>query len=62
MAEHAFKPVYSLDPDPFYLRIWAAIRDLASAIGLFAADRLEHRPLAVSVACAAALWTGVWLL
>jgi multicomponent Na+:H+ antiporter subunit A len=62
MAEHAFKPVYSLDPDPFYLRIWAAIRDLARAIGRFAADRLEERPLAVSVGCAAALWTGVWLL
>ena len=32
MAEHAFKPVYSLDPDPLYLRIWAVIRDFAATL------------------------------
>jgi multicomponent Na+:H+ antiporter subunit A len=62
MAEHAFKPVYSLDPDPFYLRIWATIRDSSAAVGRFAATRLERSPIAVGVICAAALWTLVWLL
>lgn len=62
MAEHAFKPVYSLDPDPFYLRIWATVRDSAAALGRYAADRMERRPLRVGVACAAAFWTLVWLL
>jgi multicomponent Na+:H+ antiporter subunit A len=62
MAEHAFKPVYSLDPDPFYLRVWAAVRDSSAALGRFAADWMERRALAVGVTCAAALWTLVWLL
>jgi len=61
MAEAAFKPVYSLDPDPLYLRIWAAIRDFAAAVGRVATARLErHAPAAVA-ACTAAVCLGVWL-
>jgi len=62
MAEAAFKPVYSLDPDPLYLRIWAGIRDFARAAGRFAAGRLERHAPAVVVACTAGLCAGVWLL
>ena len=62
MAEAAFKPVYSLDPDPLYLRIWAAIRDFTRAAGRFAAEHVQrHAPVAV-VACAAAFCVFVWLL
>ena len=62
MAEAAFEPVYSLDPDPLYLRIWAAIRDFAATVGRFAAGRLARHAPAVVVACTAALCAGVWLL
>lgn len=55
MAEHAFKPVYSLDPDPVYLRIWAIARDAAASAGRFATDRLERHPLALGVVSAAVL-------
>ncbi|HKN10170.1 MAG TPA: NADH-quinone oxidoreductase subunit L, partial [Pseudomonadota bacterium] len=62
MAETAFKPVYSLDPDPIYLRIWGGIRDFVAAVGRVAAARVErHAPVAVA-ACTAGVCVGVWLL
>jgi len=62
MAEDAFKPVYSLDPDPLYLRIWRTIRDAAAETRQLATTVLERRPAFIAMACAAALSIGVWLL
>jgi NADH:ubiquinone oxidoreductase subunit 5 (subunit L)/multisubunit Na+/H+ antiporter MnhA subunit len=62
MAETAFEPVYSLDPDPLYLVIWREIRDTAAAAGHFATAWPERRPVLISLVCAAALCAGVWLL
>jgi multicomponent K+:H+ antiporter subunit A len=61
MAETAFEPVYSLDPDPLYLRIWAAVRDRAAAAGRWATNMEQHWQ-AIIVASAVVLWVGVWLL
>jgi formate hydrogenlyase subunit 3/multisubunit Na+/H+ antiporter MnhD subunit len=62
MAEVAFEPVYSLDPDPLYLRIWGAIKAVAAGAREAATAGLERRPLWAALACAAALFAGVWLL
>jgi multicomponent Na+:H+ antiporter subunit A len=62
MAEVAFEPVYSLDPDPLYLRIWGAIKAVAAGARQAATAGLERRPLWAAVACAVALFAGVWLL
>lgn len=62
MAEAAFEPVYSLDPDPLYLRIWAAIREFTAAAGRLVSEHVQrHAPVAVA-ACVVALCAGVWLL
>jgi len=61
MAEVAFQPVYSLDPDPIWLRCWRTIRDGARAVGAFATNELEQRPMTVALLCAAAVVIGVWL-
>jgi multicomponent K+:H+ antiporter subunit A len=62
MAEEAFEPVYSLDPDPLYLLIWRKIRDAAAAVRRFATAWPERRPVVTSLLCGAALCAGVWLL
>ena len=38
IAQTALTPVYSLDPDPVYLRIWGAVRDTAARVGALASD------------------------
>ena len=62
MAEIAFKPVYSLDPDPLYLLIWRAIRDTGATVRRIATGLPEQKPVATSLVCAAALCAGVFLL
>jgi len=62
MAEAAFEPVYSLDPDPLYLLIWRGIKDAAAGARQFATSGLERQPVLTAVVCAAALFAGVWLL
>jgi multicomponent Na+:H+ antiporter subunit A len=62
MAEAAFEPVYSLDPDPLYLLIWRGIKDAAAGARQFATRGLERQPVLTAVVCAAALFAGVWLL
>ena len=61
MAEAAFGPVYSLDPDPLYLRIWGTIRDVAAKAGAAMAI-VERRPGLAALVCAGVLVAGVWLL
>ena len=62
MAEVAFEPVYSLDPDPLYLLIWREIKDVAVGARRFATAGLERQPFLTALVCAAALFAGVWLL
>ena len=62
MAEAAFEPVYSLDPDPLYLLIWRGIKDAAAGARRFAKEGLERQPFLTAVVCAAVLFAGVWLL
>jgi multicomponent K+:H+ antiporter subunit A len=62
MAEAAFEPVYSLDPDPLYLMIWRAIKDTAAGARRFATEGLERQPFLTATVCAAALFAGLWLL
>ena len=62
MAEAAFEPVYSLDPDPLYLLIWREIKDVAIGARRFATAGLERQPIFTALVCAAALFAGVWLL
>jgi len=62
MAEAAFEPVYSLDPDPLYLLIWRGIKDAAAGVRRFATEGLERQPFLTAMVCAAALFAGVWLL
>ncbi|HKN11472.1 MAG TPA: NADH-quinone oxidoreductase subunit L, partial [Pseudomonadota bacterium] len=62
MAEAAFEPVYSLDPDPLYLLIWRGIKDVAVGARRFATEGLERQPVFTALVCAAALFVGVWLL
>ncbi len=62
MAEAAFEPVYSLDPDPLYLLIWREIKNGAAGLRQFATAGLERRPAVTAVVCAAALGVGVWLI
>lgn len=62
MAESAFHPVYSLDPDPVYLRFWRGLTHLAGAAQTVARALFEDRPLlAIGLAALAAL-AGVWLV
>lgn len=62
MAEDAFAPVYSLNPDRLYFPIWGAIRQGAVNVRTFAADWLERRAFHTSLASAAVLFLVVWLL
>ncbi|MGC2203898.1 MAG: NADH-quinone oxidoreductase subunit L, partial [Stellaceae bacterium] len=62
MAEAAFEPVYSLDPDPLYLLIWREIKEIAGAVRQFATSGLERQPFLTAMVCAAVLFAGVWLL
>jgi multicomponent Na+:H+ antiporter subunit A len=62
MAEAAFAPVYALDPDPLYLRIWRGVRDVAASTGDLAVRVFEEHPMPTVVAGAAILCAGVWLL
>ncbi|HYH38539.1 MAG TPA: NADH-quinone oxidoreductase subunit L [Azospirillum sp.] len=62
MAEHAFHPVYSLDPDPLYRTLWHGLTRIAGRARVLARATLEDRPsLAIGLA-AAALAAGVWLV
>jgi multicomponent Na+:H+ antiporter subunit A len=61
MAEEAFKPVYSLDPDPLYLLIWRNIRDGAGRLRHLTSVCAESRPLASGLLGAAVLAALVWL-
>jgi len=61
MAETAFAPVYSLDPDPLYIRIWHAIRDTAGGLGALARATAEDHPVATAAISIAILCGGVWL-
>jgi multicomponent K+:H+ antiporter subunit A len=62
VAETAFQPVYSLDPDPLYMAIWATITRCAARAQTVARSTLErYPPVAIGIAAAAAL-LGVWLL
>lgn len=62
MAEAAFEPVYSLDPDSLYLAIWRGIKDVATGARRFATEGLERQPFLTAMLCAAVLFAGVWLL
>jgi len=62
MAEAAFEPVYSLDPDPLYLLMWRGIKGAAAGARRFATEGLEREPFLTAIACAAVLFAGVWLL
>jgi len=62
IAEAAFAPVYALDPDPLYLRIWRGVRDVAASTGDLAVRVFEEHPMPTVVAGAAILCAGVWLL
>ncbi len=62
MAEDAFAPVYSLNPDPLYLLIWREIRDGAGSAGRFATAEVERRPVVTALGCAAAVFASMWLL
>ena len=62
MAEAAFEPVYSLDPDPLYLLIWREIKNVAEGARRFATSGLERQPFLTAIVCAAAVLGGVWLL
>ena len=61
MAEAAFGPIYSLNPDPLYFRIWREIRDGAAAAGRFATSRIERAPVLTALICAAVLLAAVTL-
>ncbi|KAA0579554.1 NADH-quinone oxidoreductase subunit L [Azospirillum sp. B21] len=62
MAEHAFHPVYSLDPDPAYLRIWRSLTRVAGAAQTAAGAVFENRPLLAIGLVAVAALAGVWLV
>ena len=62
IAEAAFSPVYRLDPDPLYLRIWRGVMDVAASAQDFAARVFEEHPVATVVGGAAVVCGGVWLL
>jgi len=62
MAETAFAPVYSLDPDPLYIRIWHAIRDTAVGLAALARATAEDHPVATAAISIAILCGGVWLV
>jgi multicomponent Na+:H+ antiporter subunit A len=55
MAEAAFGPIYSLNPDPLYLLIWREIRDGAAGARRFMTTRIERAPVLTAVVCAAVL-------
>jgi multicomponent Na+:H+ antiporter subunit A len=59
MAEAAFGPIYSLNPDPLYLLIWREIRDGASGVRRFVATRIERTPVLAAAVCAAVLLVAV---
>jgi multicomponent Na+:H+ antiporter subunit A len=61
MAEEAFKPVYSVDPDPLYFQIWGNIRDGAGRLRRIASAVVEPRPVASGLMGAAVLVALVWL-
>ena len=62
IAEAAFAPVYALDPDPLYLRIWYGVQAVAASARDLAARVCEEHPVATVIGSAAVLCGGVWLL
>ncbi|MGD0186911.1 MAG: NADH-quinone oxidoreductase subunit L [Roseiarcus sp.] len=61
MAEAAFGPIYSLNPDPLYFRIWGEIRDGAAGARRFMTTKVERAPVLTAVVCAAVLLAAVAL-
>jgi NADH:ubiquinone oxidoreductase subunit 5 (subunit L)/multisubunit Na+/H+ antiporter MnhA subunit len=61
IAQTAFSPVYSLDPDPVYLRIWRLVRDSSARVGALASETAEDHPIATAAVSIAILSLGVWL-
>jgi hypothetical protein len=61
IAQTALTPVYSLDPDPLYQRIWTAVRDTAAWVGALARATAEDHPIATAAVSVAILCLGVWL-
>ncbi len=61
MAEAAFGPIYSLNPDPLYFRIWREIRDRAGAARRFVTEGIERAPILTALASAAVLLAAVAL-
>jgi len=62
MAEEAFAPVYSLNPDPLWFLVWREIREGSVSVGRFASAKVERWPVAVALGWAAAVFAGTWLL
>ena len=62
MAEHAFHPVYSLDPDPVYRRIWDSLNQVAGHAQGIARTMLEDRPLIPIGFVATVVTVAVWLV
>jgi multicomponent K+:H+ antiporter subunit A len=61
-AEDAFRPIYSLDPDPLWLMIWAGIKRCAESAAKLAQATLErHPPVTIGVAAVVVL-LGAWLV
>jgi multicomponent Na+:H+ antiporter subunit A len=60
IAQTALTPVYSLDPDPVYLRVWGAVRDTAGRVGALARATAEDHPIATAAVSVALLCLGVW--
>jgi multicomponent Na+:H+ antiporter subunit A len=61
MAEAAFGPIYSLNPDPLYLLIWREIRDAATGARRLVTTTIERTPVLTTLVCAAVLLAAVAL-
>ena len=62
MAETAFHPVYSLNPDPLYMAIWRSLTRCAGQAQAAARVTCEDHPAAAAGLAAAAVLAGVWLV
>ena len=62
MAEHAFHPVYALDPDPLYRAIWLRLTRTSGNLRSVARATLEDHPSRAIGLAAAAVAAGVWLV
>jgi multicomponent Na+:H+ antiporter subunit A len=62
IAETAFHPVYSLDPDPLYLAIWGGLTRCAGRTQAAARAAFEDHPAVAIGLAAAAVLAGVWLV